>query len=177
MCRLTSSLLLTRAKGLRSSGLAVFIGFAITFGAQAETGTAITAQQIVERIQKEVGVPWRAQTVDTFKAGDPNTPVKGIATTAMATMDVLKQASKAGTNLVITYEPTFFGRQDGAAPPAAPGRGLGGLAPDDPVYKAKKEFIEKNGLVVFRLAGPQRERHDDRPGGATGLEQISGQAG
>jgi len=26
-----------------------------------------------------------------------------------------------------------------------------GLSPDDPVFKAKREFIEKNGLVVFRL--------------------------
>jgi hypothetical protein len=67
----------------------------------------------------------------------------------MATMDVLKQAAKAGTNLVITHEPTFFGRQDNPA------------SPDDPVFKAKKEFIEKNGLVVFRLRDRWQARKEN----------------
>jgi putative NIF3 family GTP cyclohydrolase 1 type 2 len=123
--------------------------------------TTLTAQAVVERLQSALGGEWPATGIDGFKAGDPNTTVKGIATTAMATMDVLKQAAKAGANLVITYEPTFYGRADGppppppSPPPAAAagrgGRGFGGLSPDDPVYKGKKEFIEKNGLVVFRL--------------------------
>ena len=47
---------------------------------------------MIERIKKEVGVPWRAETVDTFKAGDPNTPVTGVAVTMMATLDVLQRA-------------------------------------------------------------------------------------
>jgi putative NIF3 family GTP cyclohydrolase 1 type 2 len=113
--------------------------------------TSPTAQDIVQRIQTALGGEWPASGPDGFKAGDPTTPVKGIATTAMATVDVLKQASKGGMNLVLTYEPTFFGRQDGQVAPAGRGRGPGGVAQDDPVYKAKKEFIENNGLVVFRL--------------------------
>ena len=36
--------------------------------------------------------------------------MKGIATTAMATLDVLKRAAKANANLVLTYEPTFYSR-------------------------------------------------------------------
>jgi hypothetical protein len=35
--------------------------------------------------------------------------------------------------------------------PTRPARGPAGLAPDDAVYVAKKEFIENNGLVVYRL--------------------------
>src|SRR6185437_5481697 len=85
---------------------------------------------------------------DGFKAGDPSIKVKGIATTAMATLDVLKQAVKANTNLILTYEPTFYSRADGVA---AQGRGQAGLAADDPVFRAKREFVEKNGLAVFRL--------------------------
>src|SRR4051812_47018996 len=88
--------------------------------------TALTAQAVAERLQSALGGDWAASATDGFKAGDPNTPVKGIATTAMATMDVLKRASRAGSNLIITYEPTFFGRQDGppaATPPGANGRG------------------------------------------------------
>jgi putative NIF3 family GTP cyclohydrolase 1 type 2 len=106
----------------------------------------------MRRIQSELGGDWPATGPDGFKAGDPSTVVKGIATTAMATLEVLRQAVAAHANLILTYEPTFYGRADGL-PPASPtpGRGPMGLNPDDPVFKAKREFIEKNGLVVFRL--------------------------
>src|ERR1700686_4021593 len=67
---------------------------------------ALTAQDVIQRIQTSLGGEWLAGGPDGFKAGDPNTPVKGIATTAMATLAVLKQASNAGTNLIVTYEPT-----------------------------------------------------------------------
>lgn len=112
-----------------------------------------TAQELVERVQKALGGEQPADSVDGFKAGDPSTPVKGIAATAMATMNVLRQARQNGANLIFTYEPTFFGRQDG--PPSAPPEGrpafFRGLDPADPVYLAKKAFIEDNGLVVYRL--------------------------
>ncbi len=111
--------------------------------------SALTAQDVVKQVQASLGGDWPATGLDGFKAGDPNTPVRGIATTAMATVEVLKQAVAAGTNLVISYEPTFFGRQDGRPSPA--GRGPAGVAPDDPVFRAKQDFIEKNGLVVYRL--------------------------
>ena len=139
----------------------------------------LTAQAVAQRLQSTLGGEWPANGRDGFKAGDPNTPIKGIATTAMATMDVLKQASKAGANLIVTYEPTFFGRQEG--PPAAtaggtsgrgPGRGAGAVAADDPVYKAKKEFIEKNGLVVFRLHDHWRSRKESDM--TTGLAEALG---
>lgn len=54
--------------------------------AAAAQPAGLTAQQVVERIQKNVGVPWRAATIDTFKAGNPETVVKGIATTFMTTL-------------------------------------------------------------------------------------------
>src|SRR5262245_9849521 len=76
---------------------------------------AVTAQEIIDRIKKSVGVEWKSDTVDTFKAGDPAGVVKGVVTTAMATMDVLRRGVKAGANLIITCEPTFYGRTDTAA--------------------------------------------------------------
>ncbi len=112
----------------------------------------LTAEAVVRRIRTELGGEWPPAGPDGFKAGDPSTVVKGIATTAMATLDVLKQAIKANTNLVLTYEPTFYSRADGREPAnSPPGRGPGGFGADDPVFKAKLEFIEKNRLVVFRL--------------------------
>src|SRR5438034_809845 len=76
-------------------------------GLAAAQEPRLTARAVIERIQKNIGVPWQAQTVDTFKAGDPDTPVTGIATTFMATYDVLQRAAASGKNLIVTHEPTF----------------------------------------------------------------------
>src|SRR5437016_12652063 len=65
-----------------------------------------TANEVIEQIKAQVGVPWQEKTVDTFKAGDPQTPVTGIAVTMMATLDVLQRAAANGQNLIITHEPT-----------------------------------------------------------------------
>ena len=73
---------------------------------------SLTARQVLERIKTNMGVPWMEQTVDTFKDGDPETPVTGVAVTMMATLDVLKRAADAGANLVITHEPTFYDHTD-----------------------------------------------------------------
>lgn len=120
----------------------------------------LTAEAAIRRIQMALGGEWPATGPDGLKAGDPSTMVRGIATTAMATLDVLKQAVKSNANLILTYEPTFYARADGQAPAARAGGPPAGRAParapnafgaDDPVVMAKREFIEKNGLVVFRL--------------------------
>jgi len=122
----------------------------------------LTAEAVAERIQAELGGDWPSTGPDGFKAGDPSTVVKGIATTAMATLDVLKQAVKANTNLVFTYEPTFYGRADGRTPAASgAGRGPAGFGADDPVVKAKREFIEKNGLIVYRLRDHWQARKEN----------------
>ena len=134
-------------------------------GAAAVGATAaetLTADAVVKRIQTELGGDWPANGPDGFKAGDPSTVVTGIATTAMATVAVLKQAAQAKANLVLTYEPTFYGRADGKAPAGpAPGRGPVFNIADDPIYKAKHDFIEKNGLVVFRLRDHWQARKEN----------------
>ena len=61
----------------------------------------VTAQEIVDRVRKAAGVEWKAGTVDTFKAGDPITPVTGIVTTSLATIGVMRQAVKVGANLIV----------------------------------------------------------------------------
>src|SRR6187455_1566727 len=88
---------------------AAIAGSVAAAGLPLGAATAPTAQAVIEKLQAALGGEWPATGVEGFKAGDPGTPVKGIATTAMATMEVLKQAAKANANLVISYEPTFFG--------------------------------------------------------------------
>src|SRR5438445_235930 len=70
-------------------------GFLIAAGAAGllAADSPLTVGQVVERIQKNLGVPWRTPTVDTLKAGTPDTPVQGIATTMMATFDVLRRVA------------------------------------------------------------------------------------
>jgi putative NIF3 family GTP cyclohydrolase 1 type 2 len=127
--------------------------------ALAQPGGELSARQVIERIQKNVGVPWRSQTVDTFKAGNPDAAVKGIATTMMATFDVLQRAAQAGRNLVITHEPTFYNHEDDTKDFAS-----------DPVYAAKHAFIEKNNLVVWRFHDHWHARRPD--GILTGMLNI-----
>ena len=132
---------------------------------------SLTADSVIRRIQTALGGDWPVTGPDGWKAGDQSIVVKGIATTAMATLDVLKQAAKASTNLVLTYEPTFYGRADGQ-PPAA-GRGPAPpSAAEDPVLKAKREFIAKNGLAVFRLRDHWQARKENEM--LTGLADSLG---
>ena len=57
--------------------------------ASSQEKKEITANEVIERIKNNLGVPWKNETVDTFKSGDPNAKVTGIATTMMATFDVV----------------------------------------------------------------------------------------
>jgi putative NIF3 family GTP cyclohydrolase 1 type 2 len=103
----------------------------------------MTAQDVVGRIRQDLsslGIAWRAQTVDTFKSGSPETEVQGIVTTGMATFDLLRRAAAAGRNFVITHEPTFYSHTDATASLEA-----------DAVYQAKQRFIREHDLVIFRF--------------------------
>ena len=113
----------------------------------------LTAREVVARIQQQVGVPWQSDTVDTFKAGDPDTPVTGIAVTMMATLDVLQRAAAAGDNLIITHEPTFFDHMDVADQLPEKDK--------DPVLTEKKLFISKHGLVIWRFHDHWHARNPD----------------
>ena len=131
---------------------------------------SVTAQEVVERIKKNLGVPWQEDTVDTFKAGDPFAAVTGIATTALATLDVLQQAVHKGANLIVTSEPTFYSHADTPVPPVRRRfqRGKNGQIvvlppppgppPSDPVFTAKDDFIKKHNLVVWRFSDHWRLR-------------------
>jgi len=131
--------------GSRRSFLAASIA-AAQLGAQ---NSRITAREVIERIQKKVGVPWRAKTVDTFKAGNPDTPVTGIATSFGGTLDVLRRAAASGKNLVIVHEPTFYSHEDNT-------KDLTGE-----IYRSKRDFIDKNRLVIWRFHDHWHARRPD----------------
>lgn len=133
--------------------LTIAAGLAIGLPNSASPQSArLTARQVTERIQQNIGVPWAEQTVDTFKDGDPDTPVTGIAVTMMATLDVLQRAAAAGANLVITHEPTFYDHLDRLAPLERA---------NDQVTAAKRAFIREHKLVVWRMHDHWHRRHPD----------------
>ena len=113
----------------------------------------LTAREVIERIQAHVGVPWQSDTVDTFKAGNPDTPVTGIAVTMMATLDVLKRAAASGNNFIITHEPTFFSHLD-KPDELAEGE-------NDPVLAEKRTFIKEHGLIIWRFHDHWHARKPD----------------
>jgi putative NIF3 family GTP cyclohydrolase 1 type 2 len=129
--------------------------------AAAQSGAPLTAMQVIERIRHNIGVPWRAQTVDNIVLGDGGSPVKGIATTMMATFDVVKRCVAAGANLIVTHETPVYMHQDNVEPLAK-----------DPTYLAKKEYVEKNQAVVFHFHDHWHARRPD--GIATGMARELG---
>lgn len=138
----------------RGSALLVAAGFATT-GLLGQPSMAQTkqptAREIVSAIQAHVGILWMEKTVDTFKAGNPDTPVTGIAITMMATLDVIQRAAANGQNMVITHEPTFYSHTDVPE----------GMEESDLVWKEKREFIEKHGMVVWRFHDHWHRRKPD----------------
>ena len=130
------------------------------------TGGSITAQQVVDRIKQNIGVDWKTDTVDTFKAGDPSTAVTRIVTTSLASLDVLNRAVKSGANLIITSEPALYSKADTPTPQVQrpfgqPESAPVPPAPPDPVFLAKDAFLKKHNLVVFRLSDHWRLRNPD----------------
>jgi putative NIF3 family GTP cyclohydrolase 1 type 2 len=109
----------------------------------AQEKKEITANEVIDRIKQNLGVPWKDETVDTFKSGDPNAKVTGIATTMMSTLDVLQRAAAKGDNLIITHEPTFYDHMDTSK--ELP------MGESDPVLAEKRKFIADHHLILWRF--------------------------
>ncbi len=132
-----------------------------TLLAKADTPAPLTAGELVERIRNHVGIPWRGQTVDQIVAGDGSTPVHGIATTMMATLDVLERSAIAGKNMIVTHETPFYLHQDHTED-----------IKDNPTLKYKMEFIRKHDMAIFHFHDHWHGRKPD--GIATGMMQQLG---
>ncbi len=99
-----------------------------------------TIQQIINLITSEVpGAPLQ-KTVDTIIAGDPAQNVTGIVTTFLANQNVLQRAVDLGANFIIPHEPVFYNH-------------FGEIEwlYGDPVYEAKRQFIDDHGLTIWRF--------------------------
>ena len=133
--------MLSRRNRIFTAALVVCGVFASSQQARAQTHT-LSARQVVERIESNLNGRWPDDGIDSFKDGDPNTPVTGVAVTMMATMDVLQRAAATGLNLIITHEPTFYSHED---------RLTFLEQQHDTVTAAKRAFIREHHLVIWRL--------------------------
>lgn len=110
----------------------------------------MTAGEVIDRIKKNLGVPWRDATYrDTFKFGGPDTTVRGIATSAFVTMEVIEKAAAAGLNMIIPHEVTYWNDRDDVA-----------VVNADPLYQAKVDLMRRHDIVVFRI---HDHMHAQRP--------------
>jgi len=100
----------------------------------------MNAQQIADHL-RTLDTGWMRwdRTVDTFKAGDPEAEVTGIAVGWMSYTWALEKALALGCNLFITHEPTYYDHLDSKQ----------SILERDAVQE-KKRFIEENGLVILR---------------------------
>ena len=84
-------------------------------------------------------VKWGGSTFDTFKAGNPEDEITGIAVSWMGFTWTLKKALKLNCNMFITNEPTFHSPRDD----------------DYNIYryetiKVKRQLVEDNELIILR---------------------------
>lgn len=119
-------------------------------GFAQDSTRGLTATQVMQRVIAATDAAPPPDTVDTLKAGDPNTVVTGIVTTFMDTYPVLEQAVARGKNLIITHEPTFYNHPDNLSPLAA-----------DPVQQQKLAYIREHHLVVWRFHDTWHMRQPD----------------
>ena len=148
---------ISRRNFIVTSGALLAAQLAKAQGAKAP----LTAGEVVDRIRKQVGIPWRTQTVDHIVAGDESTPVHGIASTMMATLDVVERAAAAGRNMIVTHETPFYLHQDHTDD-----------IKNDPVIEYKLDFIRKNNMAIFHFHDHWHARRPD--GIAVGMMQELG---
>lgn len=106
------------------------------------TPPSLTVRQAIDALLAQTGVPTLPRTADTFKTGNPDTPLRGVVTTFLATAQIIEQAAALGANLIVTHEPTFYSAED-----TDDLAWLGG----DPVTTEKRALIDRHGLVIWRF--------------------------
>jgi len=128
-----------REFGERTFVVSAALALGISAG-PAYADTPVTAQQIADKISAIMGPAWNPESYrDTFKMGDPETQVNGVASCFMSTFDVIKRSNEKGLNFVITHEPTVWTDAD-----LLPG------VQNDPLYKLKLEYVNDNKMVIWR---------------------------
>lgn len=98
---------------------------------------AITVRDIIAELKKDCDPI--ENTVDVLAAGQEQTTVNSIATTFIATYEIIERAKRLGVQLLITHEGLYYSHRDALH-----------LLENDPVYKKKQQLIAESELAIFR---------------------------
>lgn len=104
-----------------------------------KTDENYTVKQIMDLFIKDVPGGVLTNTVDTLKAGSPDTKVTGIITTMFATIAVIRKAIDMNANFIIAHEPTFYNHTDDTS-----------WLKNDEVYKYKADLLKQHNIAVWR---------------------------
>ena len=123
----------------------------------------MTVRELTDAIIQKTGAPRlpEERTCDRLISGSWDMEVNKIATTFMATVDVIRRAAEAGANFIITHEPTWFTGMDGTD-----------WLQEDEVYLAKKALIEQHNIAIWRFHDHMHMASED--GIFRGFEQEMG---
>ena len=105
----------------------------------AQKNTPKNPEEVVALMKENVTCDWQTETVDVFKAGDPQSNLRGIAVCMFADVPTLQKAVELGCNFIITHEPVFYNHLDETE-----------NLQDNTVFNEKMDYIQKHKLVVFR---------------------------
>jgi putative NIF3 family GTP cyclohydrolase 1 type 2 len=144
-----------------AAGSTLVAGAALSHASNASSAAnpaPLTAGELIGRIKKNVGVPWFPKTVDNLLTGTPETPIHGIATTMMATLDVVERAVAQGCNMIVSHETPFYIHQDRIDDTASPG---GIDLTNDPTLRYKLDFCAKNNVCIFHFHDHWHAHHPD----------------
>ena len=123
-----------------STFLLIVLFSSVSLLGQPSKPMELTANQIIEMIKTKVTCPWSAETVDTFKAGNTQDAVTGIAVCMFADMKALKLAVAEKCNLLIVHEPVFYNHLDATK-----------SLENDPVFQDKIKYINDHRLIIWRF--------------------------
>ncbi|GAB3232705.1 Nif3-like dinuclear metal center hexameric protein [Algoriphagus aestuariicola] len=109
-----------------------------------------TVGEIIDAFVSEVPNAPFERTVDTIKVGSRDTVVTGVVTTMFTTLEIIQKAIELKANLIIPHEPTFFSGQDETD-----------YLQEDPVFRAKYDLMERNGITLWRNHDYVHRMQDD----------------
>ena len=138
------------SKPTRREFLAASSAFLSATALGQATPAPLTAGDVITRIKQQVGIPWREKAVDNLLTGTPATQVRGIATTMMATLDVIQRCAARNLNMIVTHETPFYLHQDQTADIA-----------NDPVLRYKLDFCQKHNIALFHFHDHWHARKPD----------------
>jgi len=102
-------------------------------------GQTYTVKQVMDLFIGEVPGGALSNTIDTLKAGSPDTIVTGIVTTMFATIEVINKAVEVSANFIIAHEPTFYNHTDDAS-----------WLQNSEVYQYKASLLKQHQIAVWR---------------------------